>query len=139
MARYHAELSDHNKTVICTVKQEEYGRTHFTRTFVFRLQIKSQAVIEELFVRKISVFSGVIVGIIFLLLLCGLLSTFLLKQRKKRDRRKYEEQELDLFYDTDQSTPLVIKRETLGRDCESGETPIWANKKFNESSFSSQL
>ena len=35
------------------------------------------------------------------------------------------------------STPLVIKRETLSRDCENGETPRWASQKYNESAFSS--
>ena len=140
MARYHAQLTDHNKTISCTVKQEEYGRTHFTRTFVFRLKIQSRAAFAQrdgLSARKISFLSGVIIGIIFLLLLCVLLSILLLRQNKNNKKRKSEEHELDLMLDTSQSTPLVIKRETLGRDCESGETPRWASQKYNESSFCS--
>merc|ERR1719483_865371 len=47
VARYRPELSDQNKTLSCTVKQEENGRTHFTRTFVFRLEIQRRAVLAK--------------------------------------------------------------------------------------------
>ena len=60
-----------------------------------------------------------------------------MKQRKHKTERKQESPDQDFMLDTDQSTPLVIKRETLSRDCENGETPRWASQKYNESLFSS--
>ena len=145
MARYRPELSDQNKTLSCTVKQEENGRTHFTRTFVLRLEIERRVAVrrgEMILAEKISFALGVIVGMIFIILLCVLISVFTVKQKKQRREKREEREEreegedLDLMLDTEQS-PLVIKRETLSRDCENGETPRWASQKYNESSFSS--
>ena len=141
IARYRPELSDNNKTISCTVKQEENGRTHFTRTFVFRLEINSRdlaASSSGLLGKHINFLLGLLVGVIFIILTCVLIALAALRQRK-RGRGAHQQTSLDLDYmiDSELSTPLMIKRETLSRDCENGETPRWASQKYNESSFSS--
>ena len=107
---------------------------------MFRLEIQKRSTLaasDGLLGQKVSFILGVIVGMIFILLFSVLFSVFTMKQRKHKTERKQESPDLDFMLDTDQSTPLVIKRETLSRDCENGETPRWASQKYNESSFSS--
>ena len=84
-------MQDNNKTISCTVKQEEEGRlvitnilyqrensillnsrTHFTKTFMFKLSVTeppTSAQRNEILIKEISFLSSIIVALAFFILL----------------------------------------------------------------------
>ena len=100
-----------------------------TMTF-FRLEVSKAAQGQPL-VKNVSLLSGLVVSILLLLLSCSLLVLLTLR-RRKRSRRESSlvngSHALPPIYRLD--TPLLLQRESLGRDCELGETPRWASQRY---------
>ena len=100
-----------------------------TMTF-FRLVVSKAAQGQPL-VKNVSLLSGLVVSILLLLLSCSLLVLLTLR-RRKRSRRESSlvngSHALPPIYRLD--TPLLLQRESLGRDCELGETPRWASQRY---------
>ena len=83
-------------------------------------------------VKKVSLISGLLLSIL-LLLLSSVLCLILLLRRRKRARSQRESSlaksnAIPPIYRLD--TPLLLQRESLGRDCELGETPRWASQRY---------
>ena len=97
---------------------------------LFRLVVSKAAEGQPL-VKNVSLLSGLVVSILLLLLSCSLLVLLTLR-RRKRSRRESSlvngSHALPPIYRLD--TPLLLQRESLGRDCELGETPRWASQRY---------
>ena len=149
VARYTPVLSDNNRSLSCTVRQQRGRTVQFSRTFVlrylflevtiwwidcvfqFRLEVVEAAKGQPL-VKKVSLLSLLLLSIL-LLLLSSALCIILVLRRRKRERSRRESSlsksnALPPIYRLD--TPLLLQRESLGRDCELGETPRWASQRY---------
>ena len=85
VVQYRASMKDHNKTIICTVIQEEYGRIHFTKTFFMRLHIlKSRPVHQKKMLIESRTKALLSVLCVLLLFLCCLFSSYFIFRREKR-------------------------------------------------------
>ena len=125
-----------------------YFRTHFTRTYLFRLEVSPRpetAKRHEMFVREVSILSSLVFGVSILVILCVLLTCSITRQRHAADKLRCEQQQAEmngyglcsvcfvfiLYTDSiSDCSPLLEKRETLSRDCELGETPRWASQRY---------
>lgn len=119
-------------------------RTHFTKTFMFKLKVTKQPEVAhryEIYVKEISILGSLILGVLFLVTFCILLTCSIFRQREQNKKTEYEEQ-LEVFgtFSSSKSidklsyldcSPLLDKRETLSRDCENGETPRWASQRYH--------
>ena len=151
VARYTPVLSDNNHSLSCTVRQQRGATVQFSRTFVLRCFLRvflcffgsvslttmtfsrlevSKAAQGQPLVKNVSLLSGLVVSILLLLLSCSLLVLLTLR-RRKRSRRESSlvngNHALPPIYRLD--TPLLLQRESLGRDCELGKIPLWARQR----------
>ena len=99
--------------------------------FQFRLEVVAAAKGQPL-VKKVSLLSLLLLSILLLLLSSALCVILVLRRRKRaRSRRESslsKSNALPPIYRLD--TPLLLQRESLGRDCELGETPRWASQRY---------
>ena len=83
-------------------------------------------------VKRVSLLSGLLLSILLLLLSSALLLILLLRRRRRARRRREsslgKSDAVPPIYRLD--TPLLLQRESLGRDCELGETPRWASQRY---------
>ena len=74
-------------------------RTHFTKTFMFKLKVTKQPEVAqryEIYVKEISILGSLILGVLFLVTFCILLTCSIFRQRKQSKKTEYEEQ-LEMF------------------------------------------
>ena len=98
---------------------------------IIRLEVLAAAKGHPL-VAKVSLISGLLLSILLLLLSSALLVILLLRRRKRAQSRRESSlansHAVPPIYRLD--TPLLLQRESLGRDCELGETPRWASQRY---------
>ena len=92
LARYSPAMEDNNHTISCTVNQEEEGGSrgrgtvHFTKTFVFKLEVTespNSSHRNEIFIKEISFITSIIVAFFFLIFLSILLCVSKYRRKTK--------------------------------------------------------